>query len=182
MEVHREYRNVKVLSPMDFNMTIDAIGMKTHSISSKGGSITTAVDQTLIPPNRARGPMSKKSWLSPKMFVALEKMSLKGAEAGHANPIKQNEEAVSTRILGVFTVLDLANREASRCALEHRTSQLSESQLHQIKKSEEAMKVRERLEELDLLCLTFKSSCALSDGSGVVETWVEVHSLVGPRN
>jgi len=182
MEVHREYRNVKVLSPMDFNMTIDAIGMKTHSISSKGGSITTAVDQTLIPPNRARGPMSKKSWLSPKMFVALEKMSLEGAEAGHANPIKQNEEAVSTRILGVFTVLDLANREASRCALEHRTSQLSESQLHQIKKSEEAMKVRERLEELDLLCLTFKSSCALSDGSGVVETWVEVHSLVGPRN
>ncbi|KAI9869608.1 MAG: hypothetical protein M1830_005300, partial [Pleopsidium flavum] len=122
IEVHQESGEVKIISPMDFNMTIDALGMQSYSISSKGGNISTAIDQSLIPPNRARGPMSKKSWLPPKMFVAFEKMSNKRAETEH------NSDAVSIKVLGIFTMLDLANREASRCALEHRTPQLSGSQ------------------------------------------------------
>lgn len=183
-EVHQERGNVKILAPMEFNMTIDALGMRTHSICSKGGIISTAVERYLIPPSRANGPMADKAWLPQKLFVALEKVgvSVKAADPGEESADEHVPPACSIRVLGIFTVLDLANREASRCALDHHTSRLGESGLDEVVRAEKEMKARERLEKLDRDCRTFASSGAVSDGSGVVEIWVEEHPVVGPRN
>lgn len=187
-DVHQERDGggggVRILAPMDFNMTIDALGMRTHSICSKGGTIATAVERVLIPPCRASGPMAEKGWLPQRLFVALEKVSGggvvgvggKGGGSGEYGQCKS-----STRVLGVFTILDLANRRASRCALEHQTARLGESELDQLVRAEKEMKARERLQVLDRESRMFEGSCAVSDGGEVV-IWVEEHPVIGPRN
>jgi len=183
-EVHQERGNVKILAPMEFNMTIDALGMRTHSICSKGGNIATAVERFLVPPSRANGPMSDKAWLPQKLFVALEEasVSVTAADTSEGSSDEHVPPACSIRVLGIFTVLDLANREASRCALDHQISRLGDSELDQVVRAEKEMKARERLERLDRDSRTFASSCAVADGSGVVEIWVEEHPVIGPRN
>lgn len=182
-EVHQERGDVRIRAPMDFNMTIDALGMRTHSICSVGGNIATAVERVLVRPSRADGPMADKKWLPPRIFVALEKVSReKPTDQSEMSSGEEGRRASFVRVLGIFTVLDLANREASRCAVEHQSAHLGESSLDQIVKAEKEMKAREHLQRLDRDCRTFENSCALSDHGGVVETWVEEHAVVGPRN
>lgn len=182
-EVHQERGDARILAPMEFNMTIDALGMRTHSICSVGGNIATAVERVLVRPSRADGPMADKKWLPPRIFVALEKVSReKPTDDSGMSSGEEGRRASFVRVLGIFTVLDLANREASRCALAHQSARLGESTLDEIVKAEKVMRAREHLEILDRDCRTFENSCALSDHSGVVETWVEEHAVVGPRN
>lgn len=174
-DVHLERGAVHILAPMEFTLTIDALGMRTHTICSNGGTITTAVERVLVPPSRARGPMADKAWLPRRMFVVLEQ-----GRRGDGDEKVPRAESVRTR--GLFTVLDLANREASRWALERRTARLGDSGLDGFVKAEMGMRAREHLERLDREERTFESSCVGVDGGGVVEVWVEEHPVVGPRN
>jgi len=177
-DVHRERGAVRILAPMEFTLTIDALGMRTHSICSNGGTITTAVERVLVPPSRARGPMADKAWLPRRMFVVLERE----ARRGDGNEKVPRARAVRTR--GLFTVLDLANREASRWVLERQAAKLGDCQLDQVIRAEKVMRAREHLERLDRDGKTFESSCVVEDGGGggVVEVWVEECPVVGPRN
>lgn len=183
-DVHLERGAVRILAPMEFTLTIDALGLRTHSICSNGGTIATAVERVLVPPSRARGPMADKAWLPRRMFVVLEQVRRgDGDDDGSAGGEEgQGPRARAVRTRGLFTVLDLANREASRWALERRTARLGDSGLDEFVKAEMGMRAREHLERLDREGRTFESSCVVEDGGGVVEVWVEEHPVVGPRN
>ena len=162
----------KVLTPAQRGLDIrppwyggtgkDVGGMDRYDLEVKDGRIEISITKKPCPPRKL--PKSITAHFRPeKSYIAYQKFV-------------PDEGPASTYTLGVFTVPDLANKEAGRAWLVRTTDDLSSSQRDQIKRIEVESGMRKTLAELEERDGLFR------DWAGEDEFWVEEHETRGPRN
>ena len=155
-------RGLEICPPSYVGLGKDATGMDSYDLEVKDGRIETSINRKLYPPQKL--PRSIINHFRPeKSYIAYQK-------------VVPDDGPASTRTLGVFTVPDLANKEAGMAWLANATNELTLCERDRIKKIEIESGMRRILVELE------EREGLFRDWVGEVEFWVEEHDTRGPRN
>lgn len=155
-------RGLDIFPPWYFGVGKDASGMDRYDLEVKDGRIETSITKKPCPPRKL--PRSVTNRFRPeKSYIAYQKTV-------------PNEGSASIQTLGVFTVPDLANKEAGMAWLASATHDLIPSEINRIKRVEVESGMRRTLVELE------EREGLFRDWVGEDEFWVEEHDTRGPRN
>ena len=155
-------RGLEICPPSYVGLGKDATGMDSYDLEVKDGRIETSITKMPCPPRKLSRSITSR-FRPEKSYITYHKV------------VPDNGPTV-TRTLGVFTVPDLANKEAGMAWLASTTDGLTASEINRIKKIEVESSMRRTLAELE------DKEGLFRDWVGEDEFWVEEHATRGPRN
>ena len=167
----------------------DELGMETHTASGKGGTIHSWVTRDIAPPDQNISiplhAFTTPAWV----YMALVSSAKEGYTSNHNQQLTDDNEVIrshenppETTTITACTLLDLANRAASRRWSELQAANIPNDGLGAIQKAEMDMRMRRDLEQMDKDNVAFDRT--YRDPASGIEThvWVEMMELEGPRN
>lgn len=165
----------------------DDAGLESHVASGKGGTIQTWVTRSIAPPNQDIGiplkAFTTPAWIYIAMFSSAKKSYTGDDQVAVDNEvIRPDDYPRESTVIKCCTLLDLANRAASRKWIELQAGNLPNDGLSSIHRAEMEMHMRQDLERMDEENLTFDRTYRNPTSGLETRIWVEMVEVEGPRN
>ena len=169
----------------------DRHGMDTYWVITKTGMAKTRVYRILRPKKHFSKTQAARFRIAPKIYIVLEQYTPPKPDPSepinHKPAINNTSPNPRPNILGSFTTLDLANKQAGNAIVAHILNHLTPETAEYILTKDHACKsMRAHLRELEDRNVPFDTAVLEDwrrfDVSGKIEIWVVEQVSIGPRN
>lgn len=165
----------------------DDAGMETHRASGKGGTIEAWVTREIAPSEEKIGirltAFTTPSWMYIAMISSSKQFATDGAHVTDGNEvILPQGKSFANTIIKACTLLDLANRAASREWIKLQAANIPDDGLGHIARAEMEMHMRHDLEKMDEGNMAFDRTYRNPASGLETHIWVEMVEVDGPRN
>ncbi|KAJ9666995.1 hypothetical protein H2201_002828 [Coniosporium apollinis] len=181
-EACRHRQGIGLRDVRSWSFELDDNDLPQYFGSCRDGHFRIVVDRFLCNASSGQLPESKVGWISKRGWEIM-RQTTKIVKVAEDDLFDEHEEEETTEVEvvdGIYTVLDEANKVASKIVLAMTTTN-SRRMDDQLKKIESEKTMREHLRMLEETEEAFYDKVVVSE-SVVVEIWVEEREIKGPRN
>lgn len=182
-EACKHRQGISLRDVRSWSFELDENDLPQYFGSCRDGHFRIIVDRFLCNASSGQLPESKVGWISKRGWEIMRQTTTKTVKEAEDDLFDEHEEQETTEVEivdGIYTVLDEANKVASKIVLAMTTTN-SRRMDDQLKKIEAEKLMREHLRMLEDTEEAFYDKVVVNE-SVVVEIWVEEREIKGPRN
>lgn len=159
-------------------------GMVEYNATCDVGNFKIVVDRFLRNVTDSILPTSKAGWLHKQVYDLKRETTIKVPKPDDADDLFENvpseNNLATNEQFDIYTILDEANREAGRLALDLKTDKHLKRLDDVLKRTGELQRIRAKIDDLEQMKEMFREEIRVDDRR-VVEIWVEERSLKGSK-